>query len=213
MAAKPKAKRSKRKSAGTGRDPVEAALDLFEDPGYANVTLADVATAAGLSLADLLRQYPGKSALVAAWLGRIDAGMLDAAKPEEGETPRDRLFEVIMARLDLLAARKPLIRSLGRAALADPDLACTLALSARHSRRWMLAAARIEAEGLSGLAIRQGLAAIYADTLRVWLNDPSDDAARTMAHLDKRLRQAASLLGRWPRRRADAATDTVTDTH
>ena len=76
----------------------------------------------------------------------------------------------------------------------------------------MLAAARIEAEGVRGFLVRRGLAAIYADTLRVWLADPSEDAARTMAHLDKRLRQAASLLGRLPRRGGEAA-ETVTETH
>ena len=211
MAAKPKAKRSK-KSTGSPRDAVAAALDLFEQRGYGEVTLAEIADAAGLSLADLLRQHPGKSALINAWLGRVDAAMLDAAKTAEDETPRDRLFEVIMGRLDQIAPRKALIRKLGRAALRDPDLACALALAARRSLRWMLAAARIEAEGLRGFAIRRGLAVVYADTLRIWLADTSDDAARTMAHLDKRLRQAASLLGRLPGGRS-AEPDTVTDTH
>lgn len=208
MAAK---KTKRKKAADTPRDAVEVALDLFEERGYAAVALADIAETAGLSLADLLRRYPGKSALVATWLGRIDAGMLDAVKTAEDETPRDRLFEVIMARLDLLSPRKPLVRALGRAALGDPDLACTLALALRRSLRWMLGAARIEAEGLRGFVIRRGLAAIYAETLRTWLADPSEDAARTMAHLDKRLRQAAGLLGRWPRRRGE--TETVTETH
>lgn len=209
MAAK---KTRRKKTADAPRDAVDVALNLFEERGYVAVAVAEIAEAAGTSLADLLRQYPGKSALIATWLGRIDAGMLDAAKATEDETPRDRLFEVIMARLDLLAPRKPLVRALSRAALGDPDLACTLALALRRSLRWMLAAARVEAEGLRGFVIRRGLAAIYADTLRVWLADPSEDAARTMAHLDKRLRQAAGLLGRLPRR-GGGATATVTETH
>lgn len=212
MAAKPKAKRSRKKSGGSPRDVVAVALDLFEERGYAEVALAEIADAAGLSLADLLRQHPAKSALITAWLGRIDAAMLDAAKAAEDETPRDRLFEVIMGRLDQLAPRKALIRKLGRAALRDPDLGCALALASQRALRWMLAAARIEAEGLRGFAIRRGLAVVYADTLRVWLADASDDAARTMAHLDKRLRQAASLLGRLPGR-PGRGDDTVTETH
>lgn len=212
MAAKPAAKRSRKKSAGTARDPVDVALDLFERQGYAAVALAEIADAAGLTLADLLRRYPSKSALVAAWLGRVDAGMLDAAKAAEDETPRDRLFEVIMGRLDLLAPRKPLIRALGRAAIGDPELACTLAGALRRSVRWMLAAARIEAEGLRGFVIRRGLAGVYVDTLRIWIADASEDAARTMAHLDKRLRQAAGLLGRLSSSRGTSA-DPVTETH
>lgn len=212
MAAKPTAKRSKKKPTGTAHDVVAVALDLFEQRGYAGVALAEIADAAGLSLADLLRQHPGKSALITAWLGRIDAGMLDAAKAAEDETPRDRLFEVVMGRLDQLAPRKALIRNLGRTALRHPELGCALALASRRSLRWMLAAARIEAEGLRGFAIRRGLAVVYADTLRIWLADTSDDAARTMAHLDKRLRQAASLLGRLPGGRG-AEPDTVTETH
>ena len=207
------AKKSRRKRSAATRDPLDAALDLFEQQGYAGVDLAGIAEAAGIPLAELLSQYPSKSALISGWLGRIDAAMLDAAKTADDETPRDRLFEVIMGRLDLLARRKPLVQGLGRAALGNTDLACTLGLALRRTLRWMLAAARIEAEGLRGFLIRRGLAAIYADTLRVWLADPSEDAARTMAHLDKRLRQAASLLGRLPRRGGGQAADTVSETH
>lgn len=211
MAAKPAAKKSRRrKSTPERRDPVDVALDLFEERGYRNVTLAEIAEGAHLPLAELLTQYPTKGTLLTAWLRRVDAGMLEAAQTADDETPRDRLFDVVMSRLDLLAPRKPFLSTLGRTALGDPDLACALAQSMRRSLRWMLAAARIDAEGVRGFLIRRGLAAIYADTMRVWLADPSEDAARTMAQLDKRLRQAASLLGRLPRRGGGTAENVAT---
>jgi AcrR family transcriptional regulator len=202
MVSKPKRTSRRKKAAAERRDPVETALDLFAERGYAAVTLAGIAGAAGLSLAELMAQFPRTSALVTAWLGRIDAAMLEAAAPADDETARDRLFEVIMGRLDLLGPRKDLVRALSRAAARDPaGLGCALGLALRRSLRWMLAAAGIESEGWRGTVIRQGLALIYADTARHWLRDDSPDSAGTMAHLDKRLRQAAGLMGRVPHRR------------
>ncbi|MEE8202227.1 MAG: hypothetical protein V3R74_00575 [Alphaproteobacteria bacterium] len=55
------------------------------------------------------------------------------------------------------------------------------------------------------------MAAVYLAALCVWLGDDSEDMARTMAALDKRLRQAESLvmLCRLPRRRREPEAETA----
>ncbi len=72
---------------------------------------------------------------------------------------------------------------------------------------WMLEAAGLGAAGVRGLVRVKGLALVYMAVLRVWLDDDSDDSAATMATLDRRLRQAESLvmLLRLPRRRGRGA--------
>lgn len=202
------AKKSKAK-APEPTDIVEAALDLFAERGFSAVGLAEIAVAAGLPLADVLTAYSGKGAILAAWFGRIDAAMLNGSDAAPEDSPRDRLFEVLMRRFDLLAPWKALLSEIVRAAAADPlGLGLVLAASLRRSIRWMLAAAGSEAEGLRGLLVRKGLAAVYADSFRVWLKDDTEDASRTMAHLDKRLRQAGDLLQRltFVRRRGEASS-------
>lgn len=194
-------KKSKSKAAepaDTGpADVVDTALDLFAERGLAVVTLADIAAASGRPLSEVLTEYPGKGAILAAWFGRIDTAMISGGDAAPDDSPRDRLFEVVMRRFDLLAPRKALVGDVVRAATADPlGLGMVLAASLRRSIRWMLAAAGSEAEGLRGVMIRKGLAAVYADSLRIWLKDDTEDASRTMAHLDKRLRQAGDLLNR-----------------
>ncbi len=188
---------------------VEVALDLFAERGFSAVGMGDIAGAAGQPLSQVLTVFPGKGAILAAWLARIDAAMIDGSEAAAEERPRDRLFEVVMRRFDLLAPRKAVLAALARAAAADPlGLGVVLAASLRRSVRWMLAGAGIEAEGMRGLLLRKGMAAVYADSLRLWLKDDTEDASRTMAHLDKRLRQAGALLDRltFVRRRGDAGS-------
>jgi hypothetical protein len=59
-----------------------------------------------------------------------------------------------------------------------------------NSMAWMLNAAGIPATGGRGALQAQGLACAWARVMRVWLDDDDPGLARTMAELDRRLRQA-----------------------
>ena len=68
----------------------------------------------------------------------------------------------------------------------------------------------IGAAGLPGIVKVKGLAAIYMSVLRVWLNDDSEDMAKTMSALDRALRRAECIIGlcRFPSRwKAHAETE------
>jgi hypothetical protein len=54
----------------------------------------------------------------------------------------------------------------------------------------MLTAAGISSTGGRGLIRAQALAFVWARVMRVWLDDDDPGLARTMAALDKRLREA-----------------------
>ena len=59
---------------------VRAALDLAEERGWGDISLADIAQAADLSLADLRREFSCKSDIIRAFQKEVDAEVLAKAK-------------------------------------------------------------------------------------------------------------------------------------
>jgi len=178
------------------------------------VALRDVAQAAGLGLAEFYRLYPDKTALVAAFLAKIDAEVL-AGTPAESdpeETARDRLFDVMMRRYDALKTHRTAWRAIRSAVLRDPILGLTLLPAIGRSMAAMLEAAGVPSDGLSGAVRQNGLAAIYFDVSRTFDGDESGDLSKTMAALDGRLKTAERWAQsfekytdfRRPRRREEA---------
>ena len=193
-------KPSKKKTRDLPRMVLDAALELAALQGWRDTTLADVAEAAKLPLDEVRAIYPSKAAITAAFARAIDARVLEDADPDlAGQPPRDRLFDVMMRRFDALGPHKEATRAMVGAVLCDPASAVCGAFVLRRSMARMLEAAQIGAHGgvcggLRGMLRVKGLAAIYLAVLRVWLGDDSTDLAPTMAALDKRLRQAESLV-------------------
>lgn len=195
------AAKAKRKSGPGGkapRDAVEAALELAAQQGWRQTTLADIATAAGLTLAELHRQYPARSAILAELSRRADAAMLAAAGGED-ESVRDRLFAVLMARFDLLRPYREGLRRIVRDSALDPCAVLAGGVSLGRSLGWALELAGVSAEGPLGLLRRKGLGLVYADAARVWLTDDSEDMGKTMARLDRGLGRAETLVSRFHR--------------
>jgi AcrR family transcriptional regulator len=179
-----------RKQDKTGKI-VAAALKLAAKEGWHGLSLADIAAAARVSLPDLAADFPTKAAILAAWSREIDAEVLKAASAEDlaGESARDRLFDVLMMRFDAFAPRKPALKRIAEDMARDPFAAMAMLRPALQSLGWMLEAAGIDSSGLQGAMRVRGLALIWAAVFRVWLDD-GEDQAKTMAELDKRLRQA-----------------------
>ena len=200
MAKKAAPRKPKTKKIGdVPRHVLDAALELAALQGWRHTTMADIAEAARLPLDEVLAVYPSKAAIVSAFARTIDAKVLEADDPDlAGQPPRDRLFDVMMRRFDALGPHKEATRAIVGASLCDPAAAVCGAFVLRRSMALMLEAAHIGSPGVCG-GVRgilrvKGLAAIHLAVLRVWFNDDSDDKARTMAALDKRLRQAESLV-------------------
>ena len=112
------------------------------------------------------------------------------------ESPRERLFDVLMRRLEAARAAQ------GGGALADalgaraiPGLALALNGLAVRSQQWMLTAAGIGASGPKGMLRAQGLALLFANVLRTWVDDDDDGHARTLAALDRELARGQRLPG------------------
>ena len=207
------AKGTTKRSSRPAPDPAEAILDaalrLAGERGWAALSMAEIADAAGLSLGEVHRHFRCKAQIVCAFIARIDRIVLDGTDPDIGEEPvKDRLFDLVMRRLDALRPHKPAVQALARELMRRPPAAALVAAGPLlASLQWMLTAARIEPWGpLQPLQVK-GFALIYLTVLRVWLNDEGEDQAKTMAALDKALSRADSLVGRFRSGRHRAAAE------
>lgn len=170
---------------------IAAALRLAAERPWAEVTLSDIAHAAGLGLVDLKAAFAGKGAIVAAFVAAVDDEMLRRApRRRPDDLARDALFEVVMTRFDVLQPYKAALRSITRDAAADP----ALIKAAIDAHRWMLAAAGIVNDSAAGAVRLAGLASLYGSVSRIWLDDDDPGHARTMAALDRRLRSGERTL-------------------
>lgn len=198
-----------RKKASPEDKIIDAALKLALAQGWRDLALADIAAEAKIGLPELAHIFHSKADILAAFERRVDAEVLAAAETEgiESESPRDRLFDVLMLRFDALGPRKPALKRIALDLAGDPMGALSLIRPALQSLGWMLEAAGIDSSGLRGAIRVRGLALVWAAAFRVWLND-GEDQARTMAELDKRLRQAEEwkdALSRLRTRKTDDA--------
>ena len=166
MARKSK-RRSSSRAAETGagsrsnRDKAIASLmSLLAEHPFEQIGLSQIASDAKLSLAELRAEFASTLSILAAHIKEIDRAVLagiDADMAEE--SPRERLFDVLMRRLEILEPHKEAVRSLMRSASCNPGLALALNGLAVRSQQWMLTAADIGASGPEGHAARAGAGA------------------------------------------------------
>lgn len=182
---------------GTKRQTIiDALLSLLASEPIERVGLDDIARAAGVSLADLREEFSSVVAILAAHMKDIDRKVLSADASDMSEEPaRERLFDVLMRRLDADAGHKAAIRSLMRSTLCNPPLALMMNGLAARSMSWMITAAGISAAGPKGALRAQALALMYVRVLSVWADDEDPGLARTMAALDRELARAERLSG------------------
>ena len=204
-------KATRKKSKVDPRDAIiDAALTLAAERGWSNLTLNDIAEAAGLSLANVHGQFGSKTAILRAFQRRVDRAVLAEDPDLEADEPvRDRLFDVLMRRFDALIPYRAGLAAVLQDQCRDPLAALCLAPQFRRSMAAMLEAAGLSATGCRGAVRLDGLALIYLMALRTFFRDESDDLAKTMAALDRHLTRADRAIGNLRRMRCPKGRKTA----
>lgn len=187
-------------TAKTRQKIVASFLSLLGEKCWHGFEMADVAREAGVKLSVLRAEFPGKTACLRAFLSDIDQKVLDSIDPDMDDEPaRERLFDVLMTRLDALSPHREAIRALRKAVQRDPQLALKLNREAVTSQRWMLTAAGIPAGGPRAAVMSQALVVAFARVVDVWLDDEDPGLARTMSALARQLDEGEVWMGRLDR--------------
>ncbi len=175
---------------------IRAAFSCAEDKGWSRLRLTEIAAEADLSLADVAEHFANKQAILDAFVDAVDQEVLRKADPDPAETARDRVFDVIMTRFEVLIPFRPALKRIARDLGPTPGQGVHILAQFARSQTWMLRAAGIDVDGpTAGLRV-SGLMSVYAQVLPVWMEDDDPGLARTMATLDRRLRRGERWLVR-----------------
>ena len=175
---------------------IDALMTLLAEHRFEQIGLAEVAGRAGIKLSQLRGEFGSTLAILAAHIKDIDRIVLAGGDADMAEEPaRERLFDVLMRRLEALAPYKEAVRSIMCSARRNPGLAFALNAMAVRSQQWMLESAGIGASGPRGALRAQGAALMFARVLSVWIDDEQEGLDRTMAALDRGLSSAERWAG------------------
>ncbi|MDD2877858.1 MAG: TetR family transcriptional regulator [Acidiphilium sp.] len=186
---------------------VAAAFELAGQQGWRRVSVAAAARHGGLDLAKAREQFACTGMILARFGRDADMHALHGAMTEG--VVRDRLFDIVMRRIDFLQQHRDGVVALMRYAPSDPMLAVWLARANLASMGWMLEGAGVSARGVRGALRKRGLLAVWAWTLRAWLRDDSVDLAATMAALDNALMRADQVATQFSGTRSESAESMV----
>lgn len=176
---------------------IDALLELAGERSWEDITISDVASRANVSLGAFRDCFPSKGAVLGAFSRRIDNVVLGSMSGDmAGESAKDRLFDVLMRRLDALAPYKLGLETIYDWARRDPLAASALNRTLVNSMRFMLEASGIDSEGPVGALKLQGLALGWMRVLRVWFTDDDPGLASTMAALDRELTRGGTFVAR-----------------
>ncbi len=180
---------------GTVRERIIAAsLRLAEERGWRDLSLGEIAAAAGVPLVELRKEFQSKAQILAAFSRALDIAVIEKFPAPGPDVARDRLFDVLLTRFELMQPYRPAIERILEDLRASPAEALAQMRPALKSQYWMLAAAGISGEGGTGLLRVRGLLSIYSRVFKIWLDDDDPGMARTMAALDRRLRRGKSIM-------------------
>ena len=174
---------------------ISAALRLAGEEGWRSVNAVKAARAAGLPLPEARGRFPSRFSILLRFGQLADRAALQDAPA--GGSVRDRLFDSLMRRFDMLQTHRAGVKAVLRAMPTDPAAALLLACASKRSMRWMLQGAGVSATGLIGEIQVRGLLAVWLYAVRAWERDESEDLSGTMAAIDKaldRAEKAASWL-------------------
>ena len=176
---------------------VEALMRLAAEQPWNDIEVGDIAREAGLTLAELRDLFPSKGAVLGGLARIIDRKVLEGDGSDLADEPtRERLFDVLMRRLDAMTPYKPALRRISYAMRGEPLSLLALNGVMLNSHRYMLAAAGIDTEGSLGSLKLQGVVIAFARVTQVWLDDDDPSLARTMARLDKEIRDGERFMER-----------------
>jgi AcrR family transcriptional regulator len=157
---------------------------------WGKLSLEQIAKACGCSVIDLKKHFKTKEDILSAFSDIVTQRAAKQAGKEAQQGPlHDRLFAVLMARFDIMQKYRPGLVQILKHKNTLWSLLPVIGKNMQEALRLVLDRKSQKLAGVGSVP----LTLLYVDMLRVWEADKSDDLAKTMAALDKRLRLLSRL--------------------
>lgn len=181
---------------------INAALDLAAQGKWELVELSDIAQSAGVEYGDAFELFDEKTDILAAYDRRVNRRAIEAADLGEDTSCREKLFDLLMERFDILNEDRVALLNIMRSFKGDPKEAILSAPHLGKSMSHILGAAGMSTKGISGALRVTGMIGLYLYVVKTWKEDDSADMGKTMAALDKALDKCEmfnnSILNKMP---------------
>ena len=166
---------------------LRAAFDRAGSEGWHRFSLVDAAADANLPVDAVRARFPYKAKLLITLSQLADSSAL---RDESEGAIKERLFDLLMRRLDVLQEYRSGVQAVMQALPLDPPLAALLGALTLDSMRWIAETSGIDGSGLRGALRIKAISGIWALSLNTWHKDESADLGTTMAALEKNLEKA-----------------------
>ncbi len=169
---------------------LQSALKLANKNGWNNVSLECIAEDLGVANKELKNIFANKNEIVMAVLQKVNDDLLAANLhfDSEFDTAKDRLFDVIMYRFDLLNKERKALVSMLSPLKTAPENLWSFKKDFCYSMRSILEKAGVVTSSMiKEDAFIVALSVVYMLTVQTWLKDDSEDMAKTMSVLDQHL--------------------------
>ena len=192
-----KKQRNKKGSSDRKTILIDTTLSLAGELGWSSVTLQLIGQTANIPLNEVSTIFSSKWDILEAFRRRTDLLLTTGENPNlSGQSAKDRLFDVLMARIEIIEPWKAGIGSIAKHALAQPLTGIRLFTSLNESMERMIQHVDVKIQGPGKLLQSHGLTLIYLLVLRRWIADHSSDLGPTMAELNERLIATDRLMSR-----------------
>ena len=123
----------------------------------------------------------------------VDYLLINQTKSIENSSSKDMLFEVLMARFDILEANRKAFLEIYKILKKNPQQFIKLLPTFLESMIITAELSKYKVNGLKGTIRLKGLMLVYFITFFQWMEDKNSSLEKTMTALDKNLDQAEKL--------------------
>lgn len=172
-----------------------AVLRVLDAQGWQKMTLTQVAKTAKVPLARLEKQFPNKIDFLPLIVEFVtEKSFAACGKLDEGISVRDGIFDVLMARFDVLQLHRKAILSIADSAQKDAEIILTLSKAQYKAMQKTLKFVSVRGKPSCIDAHAVGLMGVYWFAFRVWITDEAIDMPKTMAALNRYLQMADKVI-------------------
>lgn len=143
----------------------------------------------------LAAQFLDKYVFLNTYLHVLNTIALTKVTLEENVSPKEKLFELLMRRFDLMSSHKLALKRIPEEAWLDPKIYWTLAPLGCETSAKIIDLAGVEVPPLLGFISTQIFALFLLYITQIWLQDDTPDFEKTMAYLDRGLEWLRELKG------------------